>query len=91
MLLAYFNCFCIFASGSKYSSVLINIFLKFLTICKLFVKNSSHIFTIKTWLTVFVSGLILSSSASTDNNLDNQILPPTPGKLFFVKFDAKFS
>ncbi|MBT3726372.1 hypothetical protein HOG21_01350 [bacterium] len=28
---------------------------------------------------------------NTDNSLDNHILPPTPGKLFFVKFEARFS
>jgi hypothetical protein len=52
---------------------------------------SSHIFTTKTFETVFLFVSTRFSSLSTANNLDKPILPHTPGKLFFVKLLAKFS
>ncbi|MDP2395401.1 MAG: hypothetical protein Q8S84_03370 [bacterium] len=79
LLSAYFICFCSLVSESKYISVLIQIFLKVLTICKLFVKYSSHIFNTNTLETVFAHNSIFHILFNTDISLDNQILHHTHG------------
>jgi len=44
-----------------------------------------------TFVVVFLKVSIFQIESKTDNNLVKPILQPTQGKLFFVKFEAKFS